>query len=120
MKPQFDAWAGPLLLSVQVVAVIWSLFSEVKYFGWGPHTTQTSFTVNVEIGNRELLPAEIDERYRFDSGRQWEGHGIGNVKAWIMQYEQTYGKRDTARVLLTYRVNGGPVCMWEYSNERSR
>jgi hypothetical protein len=105
---------GGAFLLLQCGLVIHSRFVDSRDFCWAPHTTQVHYRLRVVIGGRALSSAEIARRYRVMGASGWEAHSYQNLINLISQYERTYGKRDRARVLLRYRINGGELRRWNW------
>jgi hypothetical protein len=69
--------------------------------------------MEVAVDGRALTAEEIRQRYRRPQ-KGVNNRSIQHEKDIIMQYEQTYGKNDTAEVTLRYRVNGGAEQVWHW------
>lgn len=107
-------YVGVALLALQVVLVVQAQFGASRDFCWAPHTTQVQYSLQVNVGDRLLPEAEIAQRYGLRHGYGWEAHSYQNLINLIQQYEQTYGRSEQARVVLTYRINGHPPRTWSW------
>lgn len=105
--------AAVALLGFQLAMIGYARFVPSRYFCWAPMDSQNLYRITVVIGGRELLPAEISERYRQPAeGGNWQA--VQHVLDKVGQYETTYGRGDGARVLVSYTVNGGPEQAWTW------
>ncbi len=102
---------GIVFLLLQAALVIQAQFVNTRYFCWAPHTIQAQYTLRVEIDGKILSEDDVKKRYHL-KGFGWEAHSIHNVFALLEQHEETYGKKDQARLTLEYRVNGGDRHTW--------
>ncbi len=68
----------------------------------------------IEIDNYKLSQEETDVRYRYLMNT-WEPRAVHNVFNIVEQYETTYGKKDSAKVIIKYSTNGHPVQTWQFS-----
>ena|SRR6188474_2894515 len=97
---------------VQAAGIGYARFVPTRYLCWAPYD-QISF-YRIEVENREgraLTPAEVGARYRMlPAGR--ENRSIQHVLNAIAQFESTYGRTDSVRARVIYRVNGGPEQTW--------
>jgi len=97
--------------AVQLLLIVWARFASERYFCWAPHDCQTEYSLQVFVNGKELNDEEILKRYH--RPRQYRDvRSDGNVKGWIIQESQTYGKNDDITVIMTYQVNGIPHEPW--------
>lgn len=105
--------AAIALLAFQVVMIGYARFVPSRYFCWAPMDSQNLYSIAVVIDGRELNPEEIEARYRQPAqGGNWQAiqHALDKVR----QYEETYGREDGAKVVVTYTVNGHPEETWTW------
>ena len=99
------------LLGFQIVMIGYARFVPSRYFCWAPMDSQNLYSVTVAIAGRELDAEEIEARYRQPAqGGNWQA--IQHVLDKVQQYEETYGRDDSAQVVVAYTVNGGPEKTW--------
>lgn len=107
---------GIVFLSLQLGMVLYARFVPMRYFCWAPNDYMVEYTLEVTIDGRTLPPLESRQRYRLSDQGVYENtvtHLIGIVR----QYEQTYGRRDHAQVVIRYRVNGRQEKAWRWPTE---
>lgn len=105
-----------LFFLLQVVAIVYSRFSEERYFCWAPFDQISVFEIQAKINGVEFSPAEVRSRYKMQSpGR--ENRAIQNVFSIIKQFEQSYGKEDAVVVKVIYSTNGKAKEEWSFSTE---
>lgn len=105
--------AAVALVAFQVVMIGYARFVPSRYFCWAPMDSQNLYSIAVVIDGRELGPEAIEARYRQPAvGGNWQAiqHALDKVR----QYEETYGRDDGARVVVTYTVNGHPEETWTW------
>ena len=101
------------LLGFQIAMIGYARFVPSRYFCWAPMDSQNLYSITVVIDGRELDPEAIEARYRQPAkGGNWQA--VQHVLDKVRQYEQTYGRDDSARVVVAYTVNGGPEEMWTW------
>jgi hypothetical protein len=104
---------GAVFLLCQLGMIAYARFVPTRYFCWAPYDTQTAYELKVSIEDRELSPQEIRARYRRPAkGR--DNRSPHHVMDIVRQYEETYGRGDDARVVMTYSVNGRPEEQWKW------
>ena len=104
---------GTIFLIWQLGMIAYARFVPTRYFCWAPCDTQTAYELKVSIEDRELSPQEIRARYRRPAkGR--DNRSPHHVMDIVRQYEETYGRGDDARVVMTYSVNGHPEEQWKW------
>jgi len=104
---------GVGLLGFQIFMIGYARFVPSRYFCWAPMDSQNLYSITVVTADRELDAEEIETRYRQPAeGGNWQA--IQHVLDKIQQYEETYGRGDGARVVVTYTVNGGPEETWTW------
>jgi len=96
----------------QIVGVIYTRFSDINYFGWVPFDEISFYHIKVTVNSKELNSEQISNRYRLPN-RGRENRSIHHVFSIISQYEQSYGKLDSAQVKVLYHVNGKEEEIWE-------
>ena len=107
---------GVGFLAFQLFAIVRARFVPSRYFAWAPYDAISLYELQVRIDGREISREEVAERYRLPSlGR--DNRAIQHVIDAVRQFEETYGAGDGARVLLRYRVNGGPERTWRWPDE---
>ena len=114
------AWAarfrlvlGALLLLLQLGAVVHARFVPSRYFCWAPHDSQSEYRIEVLVGGRALPDDDIERRYQLSSSGV-EARSIQLVLDSVRQYEETYGRADGARAVVSYRINGGEERQWQW------
>lgn len=104
-----------IFFSIQFAATIYVRFTDEKYFGWAPYDQISTYRIEVKIGSSILTPEETSERYNLQNpGR--ENRNITHIFSQITQFEETYGKFDSAKVRVIFSVNGKTSEEWKYSN----
>jgi hypothetical protein len=104
---------GASILLFQLVMIGYARFVPSRYFCWAPFDIQTDYRIDARIGDHKLTPAEIRRRYR--RPRQGtDNRSPQHVMDIIEQYEETYGSKDHAQVVMRYRVNGKSEQEWRY------
>jgi hypothetical protein len=90
-----------------------------RYFCWAPNDYMVEYRIQVSIHGHALTTEQVAHRYHLPASGLYEylveypaQHLIDDV----VQYEHTYGRKDAARVILTYKVNGGKELTWVWSN----
>ncbi len=102
---------GILFLLIQVVFIVRAQFHSTRWFCWAPNDYMTDYQLYVFLGSRPIPPAEITQRYHI-ADRGIEENRAEHIIAIIRQYEETYGRDNPARVILSYSVNGGKQEQW--------
>lgn len=101
--------------SIQLGAIFFAIGRDQKYFAWVPYDQISTYEINVKLGSKQLSLPEVSRRYKLPNpGR--ENRAISHVFFRIANYEQTYGKEDTANVRVTYRVNGKAEETWIFKD----
>ena len=101
--------------SVQLAAIFYALRKDEKYFAWVPFDQISTYQINVKLGLRQLTESEVSSRYKLPTpGR--ENRSISHIFFRITNYEQTYGKEDSASVVVTYQVNGKEEETWIFKD----
>ena len=104
---------GITFLAFQVGMIGYARFVPSRYFCWAPYDSQNDFAIEVVIGGRALSPQGIYQRYRRPQ-QGTDNRSIQHIIDILRQYEQTYGRNDHARVVMTYRVNGREEKAWQW------
>jgi hypothetical protein len=104
---------GALFLLLQVANMVHARFVPARWICWAPNDYATWYRLDVRVNGRSLTPAEIEERYQLPGEYVYQ-NPPENIEDILRQYEQTYGKKDHAEVLLLYRVAGGPPQQWQW------
>jgi hypothetical protein len=100
-----------LIFSVQVAGIVYARFVPTRYLCWAPYDQLTFYRIEADTLGRSLTEPAIAARYRLPPiGR--ENRSIHHVLNAIAQFESTYGRRDSVRVRVVYRINGGPEQTW--------
>ncbi|MBR9844772.1 MAG: hypothetical protein GYB35_01050 [Algicola sp.] len=107
---------GILFLLLQVGSVIYARFIPERFFCWAPYDTHVKFEVFVTIDGKTLSPEDTEARYKYKM-KGWEQRSIDNIFSLISQYENTYGKADNAKVLMTYSINGHEEQEWRFEHD---
>jgi hypothetical protein len=84
-----------------------------RWFAWAPNDYITEYELSVRIGGRALRPEEIEARYRVPAEHFQEGAAQHLIDL-VHQYETTYGRNDSAQVVLDYRVNRRAPRRWRW------
>ena len=101
------------LLGFQIAMIGYARFVPSRYFCWAPMDSQNLYSITVVIDGRELDPEAIEARYRQPAkGGNWQA--VQHVLDKVRQYEQTYGRDESARVVVAFTVNGGPEETWTW------
>ena len=108
-------WLGIAFLAAQVLwmGTVHVTRAEARYFSWAPNDYMVTYQLRVTTRGRDLSYAEVLSRYRIRREGLFE-YPAQHVKDIVSQYERTYGRADSARVVYTYRVNGGPEQVWTW------
>jgi hypothetical protein len=110
------AFAGVLILAIQLGGIAYARFVPTRYLAWAPYDEIVNYEIDVEVGGRRLSEKEASERYRIGS------HGRGN-RSWahltdiIAIYESTRGRDDGASVRMRYTVNGRGPFVWRWPEQ---
>ena len=105
---------GIVFLLAQVGAVIHSRFVPSRWLGsWAPNDYAVWYRLRVRTGNRLLSPDEVGHRYGLYPESVYE-NPPQNLMDIVRQREQTYGRDDNAKVVLTYHQNRGPTQEWRW------
>jgi hypothetical protein len=101
---------------VQVTCIIYSRFVDERFFCWAPFDQISIYEIQVKVNSQLLSSQAIRERYNLPSiGR--ENRSIHNVFDIIRQYEESYGKGESASILVTYYTNGKAKEEWGFKPE---
>ncbi len=111
MRSRF--YIGIVFLGLQCISIIAARFIPERFFCWAPFDEHTLLHTEIEIDNNELSREETDTRYRYLMNT-WEPRAVHNVFNIVEQYETTYGKTDSARVIIKYSTNGHPEQTWQF------
>lgn len=103
--------AAALFLAAQLGGIAVARFTPHRYFAWAPHDVQTEYFLEVALEGEPLSADEIYERYLL-RGHGWEVHAASHLPDIISRYERAAD--DNVRVVLRYRVNGGPLQHWRW------
>ncbi len=123
--------AGLAILLAQVGVAIWQHLGSTRYFAWAPNDYLVTYDLRAGVGGRALTPGQISRRYRLNLTNRRENDltakaGLAPSEHYVWEdppqhlfdrikwYEQTYGLRDPARVVLTYQLDGGPIRVWRW------
>ena len=104
---------GILFLCLQLAAVLAARFIPERFFCWAPYDEHSLLQTEVSILGKPLSPQEVADRYRYRMNG-WEPRSIHNVFNLVRQYEQTYGRTDSALITIRYQTNGHPAKIWTY------
>ncbi len=109
--------AGALLLLAQLGALVAARLGPERYFAWAPYDELSRYEIEVVRAGETLSARAVGQRYRC-----WgqEHRSIAHVQDIIEQYEQTYGRDESVRVVLRYRTNGGPERRWHWPSGQTR
>lgn len=102
-----------VFLAVQLFSIGYARFTPERFFCWAPYDQHTYYTVTVHVDGRMLSSEEVQRRYRYRS-QAWEPRRIDNVFSIIRQYETTYGRADSAEVIVRYSTNGESERTWRW------
>lgn len=106
---------GIAFLALQLVLIGYARFIPERFFCWAPFDEHTRIKTSVRIDHKYLTPEEIKRRYHYQVNG-WEVRDIHNVFDIIKSYEETYGKKDNAQVIVNYSVNGHSEKEWTHQN----
>ena len=100
-----------VIFGVQVAGIGYARFVPTRYLCWAPYDQISFYRIEADREGRSLTPEEVGARYRMlPAGR--ENRSIQHVLNAIAQFESTYGRTDSVRAQVIYRVNGGPEQTW--------
>ncbi len=111
MRSRF--YIGIIFLAMQCIGILVARFVPERFFCWAPFDEHTLLNTKIEINNTLLSPEETDNRYRYLMNT-WEPRAVHNVFNMVEQYETTYGKADSAKVIIKYSTNGHAVQTWRF------
>lgn len=112
MLRRFRLALAVAFLLAQVASITYARFVPTRYFAWAPYDAITLYDLEVRIDGHQLERREVRRRYSLPIGR--DNRAIQHVIHAVRQYEETYGARDSARVILRYRTNGGRERTWRW------
>jgi hypothetical protein len=104
---------GAVYLLLQVGSLIYGRLAPSRFFTWAVFEDVTQYNIHVTIGERLLTPAEISERYHIDAAGVYE-NPTQDIVYIVRQYEETYGREDHSRVVLTYCADGNRTIEWKW------
>ena len=109
------------LLLLQLGAIAWARFHDARYFCWAPYDAISQYSLEVRVGERRLRTREIARRYRLPRLRERGGESVGrdnrsirHVIDVLEQYQRSYGRDESARIVLRYRINGHRAGEWTW------
>lgn len=113
------------VLSLQAFAIVQQHLGPTRYFAWAPNDYIVEYSISVNVHGHDLTGTEIASRYRYLYGTSSASAGAPELTGTfefpprqlideLRQYEQTYGRADGARVVLTYTLNGSAPQTWTY------
>ncbi len=108
--------AGIALLLLQLGSVAHARFVSSRWLAWAPNDYTTWYKLEVSVNGRPLSAPEIEKRYQLPAEYVYQ-NAVQNVMDIVRQYEQTYGCKEHARVVLVYRVNGKQTQEWRWPAE---
>jgi len=109
----FAFYIGVAILAVQVIMIAVARFHPMRYYCWAPYDSQNEYRITASVGNRELEPEDIENRYHVPA----EGinpRTIYEVIDIVSYVERVYHDSDAAEVAVTYRTNGGEEQRWQW------
>lgn len=106
-----------LFFALQIIGIVVTKFSDVKYFCWAPYDEISRYKISVMLEGDKLDSREIQHRYR-TSAKGRENRSISNLISVIRQYETTYGSKQNAIVKLSYLTNGHEERVWIWPDDK--
>ncbi|HEX8035864.1 MAG TPA: hypothetical protein VF510_18555 [Ktedonobacterales bacterium] len=107
-------WLGVAFLSAQLGWVIVAhMIGPARYFVWAPNDYMVEYRIQVTIHGQALTSEQVGDRYHLDASGLYE-YPAQHLVDLVQQYEQTYGRKDAAKVMLTYTVDGGKEVTWRW------
>ncbi len=107
------------LLGLEIVQFVRARFMDSRYFCWAPFHSEARYRVDATVAGRALGDDAIarrygSPRYYFDpkTRTDWELNAIAHVTDTIRATEAALPPAARARVVVTYRVNGGAERRW--------
>lgn len=104
-----------VLMIAQVAFIAYARTTPARYFCWAPFDMQTDYTLNVKVHGRELMPAEINRRYRLPA-KGTDNRSVQNLIDRVQLYEE-HVATDKAEITMHYRINGKQEQVWQYPPE---
>jgi hypothetical protein len=105
--------AAVCLLLLQVVSVVHARFVTSRWLAWAPNDYAIGYKIQAQVNGRELSSDQIGKRYQLLSEGVYE-NPAQNLVDIVRQRERTYGRNDQAKVVLTFRPNGGTAQEWRW------
>lgn len=102
---------GAAFLAAQVFSIVFAQFGSTRYFCWAPNDYMVVYHMQVEIDGRMLSPAEVQQRYRIGAKGVYQ-NVVSHLESILSQYETTYGRNDSARIVMKYSINGSAESTW--------
>lgn len=104
---------GVALIALQIAAIAYARGVEARYFCWAPYDRISLFRLDVEVDGHRLTDDAVQRRYRLRNPRR-DNRSIQHLIDIVRQYETTYGRADSARIVLTYTTNGVAAPPWHW------
>lgn len=106
--------AGITLLLMQMAAVVHARLVPSRWLGaWAPNDYAVRYRLQVHVDSCLLSADETGERYGLRAEGVYE-NPVQNLMDIVRQREETYGREDHARVVLTYHRNRGRLEEWRW------
>jgi len=112
---------GAALLGLEIVQFVRARFSDTRYFCWAPFHSEARYKVDATVGGLALGDEAVARRYGlpryyFDpkTRTDWELNAIAHVTDTIRATEAALPVGARARVVVTYRENGGQERRWSF------
>ncbi len=105
--------AALFLLLAQVMMIVFARFHPMRYYCWAPYDSQNEYEIQTELDGRSLSRDELEERYRL-APTAVNPRAISQVTDVVSYVERVYHPDERARVIITYRTNGGPEQVWTW------
>src|SRR5579863_10326454 len=105
--------AAMCLLLLQIVSVVHARFVSSRWLAWAPNDYAIAYKLQVQIDGRDFSADEIGKRYQLAPEGVYE-NPAQNLIDIVSQREKTYGRKDRAKAVLSYRPNGGAPQEWRW------
>lgn len=104
---------GTLALLIELVVVVGGAVGASWWFDWGPNDHLFTYRISASVSEHRLTDAEVGDRYRTAPSGIYE-NPIDGLFGIVRSYESTYGRHNSARVVIRYRLNGGAERVWRW------
>ena len=105
---------GSTIILFQIAMMINARFVDARYFSFAPHDSQNEYQVDAVIDGKLLNDEAFYKRYRIKR-EHINPRAISHIRNILLQYENTYGKKNQSEITIKYQTNGGPMKYWRWS-----